>query len=83
MPVWCSVPGCANYKQLQKCVIFHHPTYKRFTPAIKNDAVIKDYQMDLQSELLGNPFRRQLRNDATPAMFFFHKKTEDSQLELT
>ena len=32
MPVCCSLPGCVNFKQVKKWVIFHRSTYQRFTP---------------------------------------------------
>ena len=70
MPVWCSVPGCANYKHAQKCVIVHHSTYQRLTPILTvicgySGSVTKDYQRDFQAELMGNLFRQQLSSSDT------------------
>uniref|UniRef100_A0A673WD38 THAP-type domain-containing protein n=1 Tax=Salmo trutta TaxID=8032 RepID=A0A673WD38_SALTR len=67
MPVWCSIPGCANYKQVQAAGVTFHWLPARNIPLRRKwlAAVL-------------NLSRRTLKCEAIPSIFTFTSKTKPS-----
>uniref|UniRef100_A0A4W5QIN3 Uncharacterized protein n=1 Tax=Hucho hucho TaxID=62062 RepID=A0A4W5QIN3_9TELE len=90
--LWCSIPGCANYKQVQAAgwlaaeLNLKNAAYDVKTLVEKYQNVCvgsqrfqpEDFETDLKSQLMRLPGRRTLKCEAIPSIFTFTSKRKPS-----